>query len=283
MSETLTMLVTVLTLLAVYRLLRSPTWGNGALVGLGCGAAMPVRAELLLYVPLLLIPAAAACKGVPGGRRFALGLVAVLVACLVVGPWVGRNLASFRDTTFLSTGEGPVVLGANCRQTYSGAGLGSWNLGCSLDVRQVSEQSVESTLQFEAGKRYADRHLARLPVVALARAGRLWDLYEPVRMVHVDVNEGRPVPASFAGLVMYYALLPLALGGAFALRRRRVAQWPLWMPAIAVTLVAVGGYGQVRFRAEFEVSLVILAAVGVGAAWNGVAPALRRLRRSPGR
>ena len=35
-----------------------------------------------------------------------------------------------------------------------------------------------------------------------------------------------------------------------------------------MTVVAAQGYGQVRFRAEFEVALVVLAAGGLHAAWR---------------
>lgn len=274
MSETLTMLVMGLILLAAYRLLRSPTWGRAVLLGLGCGVEILVRAELWLLVPFLLVPAVLAARSVPWSRRVLMGATGVLVAGLVVGPWVGRNLVSFRDTTIFSTGEGPLLLGANCPQTYSGPGLGSWSLPCSVDVPPASDQSVESTRQYNAAKRYAEKHLGRLPLVALARAGRVWDFYEPLQMVDVDVNEGRPVPASFAGLLSYYVLLPFAAIGVVALRRRRVPVWPLLVIAGLVTLVAVAGYGQVRFRAEFEVPLVVLAATGLAAAG-------RRLVRRP--
>jgi len=268
MSETLTMLMVALILLAVYRLLRSPTLPNVALVGLGCGVEMLVRAELVLLVPFLLVPAALVCRSRPWSARLALVAVGVLVAGVTVGPWVGRNLVSFRDTTLLSTGEGPVLAGANCPQTYFGPGLGSWSLSCSLRVPQAADQSVESARQYEVGKRYVEHHLSRLPVVALARVGRVWDLYEPLQMVDVDVNEGRPIPASFAGLLSYYVLLPAAVAGAAVIRRRRIRLWPFLVPAALVTFIAITGYGQVRFRAEFEVSLVVLAAVGLDAAWS---------------
>ncbi len=97
-------------------------------------------------------------------------------------------------------------------------------------------------------------------------------------MVHVDVNEGRPVPASRAGLFAYYALLPAAVIGIVAMRRRRVTLWPLLVPALVVTLSSMVGFGQVRFRAEFEVSLVVLAATGLVGAWSWCT---RRLSRAP--
>jgi 4-amino-4-deoxy-L-arabinose transferase-like glycosyltransferase len=265
MSETLTMLVMALVLLGAYRLLRSPTWINAVLLGLGCGVEILVRAELVLVVPFLLVPAAVTARDASWRRRIAYAAVGVVVAGLVVGPWVGRNLASFRDTTVFSTGQGPLLLGANCPQTYSGPGLGSWSLGCSIDVPSSTDQSVESTRQYNAAERYMENHLSRVPIVALARAGRVWDVYEPLQMLDVDVNEGRPVDAAFAGLLSYYVLLPFAVLGVVVLRRRRVPMWPLLVIAGIVTVVAATGYGQVRFRAEFEVPLVVLAAVGAAA------------------
>lgn len=276
MSETVTMLMVAFILLATYRFFRSPGPANAALLGLACGVEMLARAELVLLVPCLLVPAALAARSVAWRRRFVLGAVGVLVAALVVGPWVGRNLASFADPTFLSTGEGPVVAGANCASTYSGPDMGSWSLACSLAVPHSADQSVESARQSAAGLHYARAHRGRLPEVVLARIGRVWDFYEPFQMAHGDVNEGRPVPASLAGLWAYYLLLPAAAVGLVALRRRRVPIWPLVVIGAVVTLVAATGYGLVRFRAEFEVPLVVLAAVGVDAGW-------RRLRRRAGR
>lgn len=264
MSETLAMFTVVLVLLATYRLRRSPTVGNAVLVGLGCGAAILVRAELVLLVPFLLVPAALLGRSVPRPRRLVLVAVGVVVMGLVVGPWAGRNLVSFRDMTILSTGEGPLLLGANCPMTYAGPGIATWAGGwCLGNIHKGTEESVETTHQYNAAKNFISHHLSRLPVVALARVGRVWDFYEPAQMVHTDANEGRPVPAGFAGLFCYWALLPVAALGLVGLRRRGVPVWPLLMIAVLVTVVAATGYGTVRFRAEFEPALVVLAAVGL--------------------
>ncbi len=284
MSETVSMLLMVLILLAAYRFMDSPGIANGVLLGIGCGLEILTRAELILLLPLLLVPAALGLRGIPWGRRLVLTAVSLLAALLVVSPWVGRNLDSFRDPTFLSTGEGPVLLGANCPQTYYGPGLGSWSLPCSIDVPPAQEQSVESARQFDAGLHYLEHHASRLPVVAAARVGRVWDLYEPLQMVDTDVNEGRPIPASLGGLLSYYLLLPFAVAGVVVLRRRSVKVWPLLVVAVAVTVIAATGYGQVRFRAEFEVALVVLASAGIVAAGEAMASRWKKRlgRRRPG-
>jgi hypothetical protein len=173
---------------------------------------------------------------------------------------VGRNLATFTDPTYISTGNGYALLGANCPQTYAGPQLGSWSLSCSLAAPAHGDESVEAAKAQHAAVQYAEHHAGRLPAVVLARVGRVWDFYQPIQMANTDVNEGRPVPASLAGLGFYYALLPLGVVGIVLFRRRRIPQWFLLVPAGIITVVAAVFFGTVRFRAPFEVCLVVLAA-----------------------
>jgi 4-amino-4-deoxy-L-arabinose transferase-like glycosyltransferase len=259
MSETLAMLFMALILLALVRLLRSPTVVSAALLGAACGGEALVRAELILLVPALLVPAALLVRQVPLRRRVALLAVGLSATAIVLAPWVGRNMASFKDPTYISTGEGLALLGANCPLTYSGPSLGSWALGCAASV-SGSDESVQSARATHDAIQYAEKHEDRLPIVILARIGRLWDFYEPIQMADVDVNEGRPRPASLLGLGFYYALLPLGVAGIVIMRRRRIDQWFLLVPAAVLTVVAALVFGLVRFRAPFEVCLVVLAA-----------------------
>jgi 4-amino-4-deoxy-L-arabinose transferase-like glycosyltransferase len=259
MSETPAMLFMALILLAVVHLLRRPNVLGAVLLGAACGGEALVRAELILFVPALLVPAALLARQVPLRRRFMLVGVGVLATAVVLAPWVARNLATFKDATYISTGEGLALLGSNCAATYHGPSLGSWSLACAISVTN-SDESVASARESHAAIEFAKHHDNRLPTVILARVGRLWDFYEPIQMADVDVNEGRPRPASLAGLVFYYALLPFAVAGIVILRRRRIDQWFLLVPAGVVTIVSVLAYGLVRFRAPFEVCLVVMAA-----------------------
>ena len=280
MSETPTMLVMALVLLAVYRLLRKPTFANASLLGLACGAEVLARAELALFVPTLLVPAALLASGPSLRRRIALAGLGTLVAVLVVMPWVGRNLASFQDTTFVSTGSGLVLLGANCPSSYYGPGIGEWSIGC-VALPNVGDESAVSARDERIAKSYIEHHWGRVPVVMAARVGRLWDFYDPVVSAE-DTNEARPVNASLAGMAVYYLLLPVAVVGVVSLRRRRLTQWPLLVPAAVLTVVAALAYGLVRFRAPFEVCLVVLAAAGIDALATALARRRGRQRRPGG-
>ncbi len=260
MSETPAMLFMALILLAVVYLVRRQTVGAAVLLGLACGFEALVRAELILFVPCLLVPATLVARRIPMRRRLLLLGVGVATTAFVLAPWVGRNLATFRDATYLSTGDGLALLGSNCPRTYNGPLLGLWSLRCAASLKGRGDESVQSSGEQHAALQYIDHHVNRLPVVMLARIGREWDLYEPVQMAHLETGEGRPFVASLVGLAFYYALLPFAVAGIVIMRRRRIDQWFLLVPAGVVTLVSALVFGQPRFRAPFEVCLVVLAA-----------------------
>src|SRR5665213_3994333 len=93
MSEAPAMLFMALILLAVVRLRRSPTFVSAALLGVACAGEALVRAELILFVPGLLVPAVLTVKQMPFRRRLSLLGIGILAMAIVLAPWVARNLA----------------------------------------------------------------------------------------------------------------------------------------------------------------------------------------------
>ena len=79
-------------------------------------------------------------------------------------------------------------------------------------------------------------HAGRLPVVLLARLGRIWEVYRPVQNVELnEFFEQRGHAASWAMLIGYYLLLPFAIGGLVVLRRRRIPIYPFLAIVAAIT------------------------------------------------
>jgi 4-amino-4-deoxy-L-arabinose transferase-like glycosyltransferase len=284
MSETLAVLLVVAALLLTYRLARRRTWGDAAAVGAVCGLAALARAELLLLAPLLAMPAL--LRGSMRSREHWAKVAVALAATLaVIGPWVMFNLARFEHPTFLSTTDGQTLLGANCDLAYEGPGLGLWHVPCLDSV--PGDQSEVNRYQREAAIRYASEHGNRAPVVVAARVGRLWGLYRPADMISYHEGEGREGWVTAAGMWFYYPLVVLAVGGSVLVARRspetaaedderRVTAgeepdgnepgwpdrlWPLLAPVVVMTVIAAATYGQTRFRAPAEPTLVVLASV----------------------
>ena len=259
MSETPAMLFMALILLAVTRLLRSPTMVMAALLGAACGAEALVRAELLLFVPFLLVPAVLTAPGTTPRRKLGLR---------PSGSW--PPLWSWPrgwDGTWPRSPTPPTS-----RPATACAARGQLRPDLSRPEPRVVEpellhvgagpgRRVGAVIPCPARRRAIRRAPRRTasdrgpgpggPVVGLLRA-------DP------DGERGRQRGPAGAGVVRRPGLLlrPLAPGHRRHrhLPRRRIRQWFLLVPAGVVTVVAALVYGLVRFRSPFEVCLVVLAA-----------------------
>ena len=261
MSETFAALGTAATLLAVYRLARHPSVPAAALTGTAAGIAMLSRSELALLLPLLVLPVVLFAR-VDRRRRIVLAGSVVAAASLIVAPWVVHNLSRFEEPVLLSHGDGDVLSGANCDATYGGELFGFWDGTCGL-LDEHHEPSIAARLRRERALTYISEHFDRLPAVMAARVGRVWSAYRPAQSVELAEGEGKPSWATWSGFAMYWALVPLAVAGAWSLRRRRDLLFPLVSGIVLVTLSAAAFYGLVRFRVPAEISIVVLAGVTI--------------------
>jgi len=264
MSETLATLLVALALLYAYRLIREPKLWTALLVGALCGLAALTRAELILLIPLLAVPAALVARSIAIGQRWKLVVASVLAAVVLIAPWVGYNLARFKEPTYLSTNDGIALIGSNCDSVYNGDGIGLTDLTC-LGPNPRGDQSVDSKIYRDRAFDYIRAHKKRAVLVAAARVGRTWSVFRPWDMVTYNKGEGREGWVTILGLVMYYPLLIAAVAGWVVMRRRRRRSWPLLVPALIVTIASALTYGQTRFRVPAEPSIVVLAAVAVAA------------------
>jgi CHASE2 domain-containing sensor protein len=101
---------------------------------------------------------------------------------------------------------------------------------------------------------------------------RTWGLFRPHQQINEAALEGRPVRWETIGTRMYWVLLVLGAGGLAVAVRRRARVWPLLATVVMVSLSTLATYGNQRFRAGAEPTVVVLAAVGLTAAVS----ALRR-------
>jgi Dolichyl-phosphate-mannose-protein mannosyltransferase len=261
LSETLYGPAVILVLAAALALARHPSVKWAAGLGIVVGLAAMVRPEALALALLLGLPLA--WRG-PAGRSRAVRVVAtVACALLVVAPWVVRNASVFGTFTF-TTNDGITVANTNCASTFYGPNIGYIDKACTQQGLTGNEAHQTAELRSD-GLRYARDHAGRLPFVVAARVARTWGLFHPFR---ASMDEGRNVTFSNIGVVVYYALALLALGGAWTLRARRVELWILLAPIVLTTIVAAGTYGSLRLRYLAELPLVLLAAVGAGAVWG---------------
>lgn len=258
MSETLYSLLIGLALIAAYRVRDDPGWRRAAVLGVVIGLAALTRAEGLLLLPLLALPAA--------WRRWRLLGAVVLATVVVVAPWTVRNWTTFDRPVLISTNDGVTLAGSNCAATYHGRDLGSFDTGCIGPARFPANEARQAAQYRSDATSYAGDHLGRVPVVIGARILRVWGLYQPTRLAYDAQN--RRLAVQEAGVLFSYALIPFAVFGAVMLRRRGEPLFVLLAPVLLVTITCALTYGGLRLRQAAEVPLVVLAAIGMVAAWE---------------
>jgi 4-amino-4-deoxy-L-arabinose transferase-like glycosyltransferase len=265
MPEALAGLLVALALWLSIRYLKSGrTWlliWLGVVVGLGALA----RGELLLLVLVLVLPVCLLKRDQPVGKRLLRAGVATLVAALVIAPWAIYNVSRFEKPVFISTAQDTTIGGANCDLAYHGARIGAWAGECVQDILDRGlEESVGASKIRSRAANYVRDNLSRVPLVALARIGRTWDVFKPADNVTLGELQRRPRAWSWVGLAMYAALVVLAAGGAYVLRREPSLLVLLAMPVL-VTLTGALFWGNPRFRRPAEIVLVVLAGAAIDA------------------
>jgi 4-amino-4-deoxy-L-arabinose transferase-like glycosyltransferase len=267
LSESLTGPTVAAALLAALHLRERPSAGRALLLGLAIGLAMLNRSEAIFLVMLLGVPAVLPARNVNLARSVKLAALACLAAALTIAPWVIRNAVTFERTTFLTTGDGSVLRGANCDTTYRGARTGDWDIGCLLGYRVPRDESILAARWRDEALEYARDNAGRVPVVVAARIARSFSLYpSPARQVaELKFVEDRPRALVWIALVAYVAVVALAVAGIAALRERLDLVAIVLAPVALVVLTSAIGYGTWRFRQPAEVSFVLLA--GIGANW----------------
>lgn len=274
MSEALTPVVAALVLLTAYRFWRRPRAFSAAALGVALGLATVARDEMALLA-LLVVPLALLARAVQVRWRGALIGIAAAGFVVIVGPWVGYNMARFAKPTFISNGLGVTLASANCATTYRGVNAGYWSFQCALNtpgLKPLQDQSVSDSIARRHALEFVRAHLGELPRVEFEREGRAFGFFRPFQQIQLDsFIETRPFHWAQVGLGMYYLFVLLSIPGIVSLRRRRVPVYPLLALGLDVVISVAITFGQTRYRSTFEVTLVLLAAVGADASVRAVA------------
>jgi hypothetical protein len=280
MSETLAITLTALLFLLTLRYEERPSWGRVIPLGVVLGLVALTRAELILYLPLVVPFVMWRSSGRSWRTTLLRSGAVVLVAGLVMAPWVVRNATTFERPVLVSSNLGITLVFANCDSTYYGVIRGYWDFRCVGDVDE-GDQSLDEAVLRDRGLEYIKDNLSAVPRVVATRVLRQWNLYKPGQTVELDqLIEDREENLNRVALAQYYVLGALAVVGAVVLVRRRgwLGAWPLLSVFVIVTLTAAVTYGTTRFRTPAEVSIVLLAAIAID---TGAVALRRRLAGRP--
>lgn len=268
MSEPIAILLVALALLLTFRLRQNPTWWNACLLGVVCGLDCLARTEQLVMILILLWAGLIWSSKVGWRKKLALGAVGTVVALAVISPWVYRNFTLYNHSEYISTGEGTALASANCAGTYSGALFGDWDFECAVvpSAYIVPPENAANEDYYLRAQAFAfiKAHLSRLPAVMAARFGRVTYLFRPTQQVQLDVSGyGSSGSVEWAGVGVFWLLIPACVGGAIWMRRRRLFPLPFAFVMVFMLAVCTVVGPNLRMRAIGDVGLIVLASVGI--------------------
>ncbi len=264
MSEPLALLGVATCMWLAYRFHTTPSALLAIALGAVVGALAMTRSEELALMVLMVMPLVLSAGTIQWRRRVTWLAMAGITCVLVVTPWAIYNSTRFERTVYLSNGLGVTMAYGNCDATYNGELLGYYKSFCTMPAGLSSDQSVKDGQFRHAAIRYMSDHASRLPVVVAARLGRTFDIYRPFQQSRLEAERGHtPIWVEWIGLIAYWALIPLAVVGAVAARRRRIPIYPLIALPVIVVLAVAPTMGIVRYRTPAEIALVLLASFGI--------------------
>ncbi len=246
-----------------YRFRHRPSLGRAIALGGGLGLLMLVRSEMLMMSVLLVAPLVLRRTEVGTWRRVGWLAAAGTTCVLLLAPWAIYNSSRFERPVPLSTGFGSTLWSGNCPPAYSGP-LYGYATECTFVTPNISEDPSVADGQFRTlAIDYMRDHISEVPLVSLARLGRTFGVFRPGQQLGFETFRGTSLWVFQLGTAMYWVLLPLAVYGVVIARRRKVMVYPLLVVPLAVVLATAFTIGAIRYRAPAEVTLVLLAAVGI--------------------
>jgi 4-amino-4-deoxy-L-arabinose transferase-like glycosyltransferase len=269
-------LLVVLELAAVWTALRAGRSGRpvrwvaatGALSGL---AALTHENAALLVLPLAV--AAARSVGAPGRRRVVAVAVLLLAAAAVITPWTIRNAVQLHHFVPVSDETGITLRGTYNPESAAARTVPYkwrffWSIPQDAGVRHhagtMSEVALGDVLEHRA-LHYIAAHPAAPLDAGWHNLTRMFEL-EGSSAWHasaaaIDLGRGD----AEVGVIAFWVLCLLAIGGMFTRAARTAPKWPWAVPALFALSVLFVNVETPRFREPIDPFLVLLAAAGVSA------------------
>ena len=231
-----------------------------------CGLAALDRNELILLFPVVAIPLALRARDLEWRARIRLAVVACVAGAVLVDA-VGavQPHPLQRADVHVVRALGSVLSAANCDSVYYGIVdrlLRQLLPGSLAHGRRVR---TRRTVPREQAIDYMKDHVTRLPVVVLARVGRMWGLFKPGQTTLLRLVDRGAGPGAIVDRAL--RLLPAdpvrRAAGLSACAGAGSRSCPCSPRRVIVTFAAATTFGVTRYRAPAEVSIVVAAAVGM--------------------
>ena len=228
-----------------------------AAAGIATGLCILVRPAMVFFVPL-------AAAWLARHARRAAPLVFIVATFAVVAPWTIRNVRVYDRFVFVAS-EGGVTFWTGNHPLARGEGDLAANPPIKLAEIEFRRQHPGLSAEQLEPLYYADalRYIAAHPVWWIALLAR------KAFYTIVPVGPSYTLHSTLyfaASIASYLALLPFAVYGAYAARRRPHPPDALVPLAVSAVIVCLVFFPQERFRIPvIDPALIVCAAIGVAA------------------
>ncbi len=276
MTETLATFLAAVTLLAVTRAAGEASIRRALLAGALLGLCVLCRPTFLAwFIGVAIVFALRA----GGPRRLARAGALVAAAAVVVAPWAIRNQLVIGRPVITTTHGGYTLLLANNPQFYEFLRSAPWGSVWDAEafnrdwevqrrsafipdrpIGQIDEVALDNLAYRQAWQNIRDEPLM-FAYACLVRVGRLWGVL-PHQTNPAESTARRGMRHAVA--IGYALELPLAVVGAWFLRRKLIAGPWIWGTLLVVSFTAVHAiyWTDMRMRAPLMIVVALLAAYG---------------------
>ncbi len=246
----------------------------GALSGL---AALTHDNGILVAIPLVF-----AVWGLGGGRRVLAPAVLVAAAVLTVIPWIVRDQVVMHTFVPISDETGITLAGTyNTISAHDPQIPYKWRYyaripayrGLFREAPRLTEPELSSKLESRAFG-YIEAHPLAPVSVAFHNTLRLLELEGTFPWKASAASIGLGTSTAAVGVVGFWLVLLLAIGGVFTRAARAAPRWLWAVPVLLWLSVAFVNAETPRFREPIDPFLILLAACALEALGRRAVPAL---------
>ena len=223
-------------------------------------------------------------------RTVAAPALLLAAAVLTIAPWTIRNAVVLKTFIPVSDETGLTVAGTyNPTSAHDAQIPYRWryykaiptDAGLYRAARHETEPQLSSKLQ-SAALHSIGHHPAAPLAAAYHNTRRLLELEGSFAWRTSAYDIGISGGTAKIGVVSFWLVLLLAIGGAFTRAARAAPRWLWAVPALFYLSVVFVNSETPRFRAPIDPFLIMLAACALATAWERLAPRARQLVRQSG-
>lgn len=290
MSETMVLFGLMLALVGFYRFHEDPRWPWLALASVGLTVAASARPEFLVLYAVAIVPLIWSRRhDLANARRLRLLMLAGIIPLFVFGPWFAYNTTRFERPVLMSTGFGQTLLTGACDEVFYGKYIGYWSVHCTADSRppepppgEVPDQSVLDAYYRKQALQYYSDNASQVPLVVLARLGRMFGVYQPTQQNFADryIDNRGSYDLVRVSQWSFWLLALASVPGIVHWRRRGIPLYPMVGIFMVAVVVEAMTFGNTRYRVGIDLCAVFLAATTLDLAIGALGRRIRARRAS---